>query len=118
MDTFKVGEIIEVNVTGIEQYGIFIKADNDYTGLIHISEIDNRFIKNINDYVTVGDYIYANIIGVDEENKHLNLSIKNMNYNNSIDSKVKESVSGFLPLHNNLNIWIDEKIKEMKKENK
>ena len=40
-----------------------------------------------------------------------------MNYNNSIDSKVKESVSGFLPLYNNLDIWINEKMTELKKEN-
>ena len=44
MNSFKVGDIIEVKVTGIEQYGIFVKADEEYTGLIHISEIDDNFI--------------------------------------------------------------------------
>jgi hypothetical protein len=39
-----------------------------------------------------------------------------MNYNNSVNSKVKESVSGFLPLSNNLDRWIEEKIEEMKKD--
>ena len=50
---YKVGEIIEVEVTGIESYGIFVKADNDYTGLIHISEIDNNYIKDANSLLAI-----------------------------------------------------------------
>lgn len=120
MDSFEVGEIIEVTVTGIEPYGIFVSADQDYTGLIHISEIDNSFIRNIHDYVEIGDDIYANVIGINKETKHLNLSIKNMNYNNNADEnkKVKESVSGFLPLHNHLDEWIKKSLKEIEKEDK
>ena len=45
---YKIGDIIEVEVSGIENYGIFVKAEDDYTGLIHISEIDNNYIKDIN----------------------------------------------------------------------
>lgn len=59
---YKIGDIIEVEVSGIENYGIFVKAEDDYTGLIHISEIDNNYIKDINKYVKVGDDIYANVI--------------------------------------------------------
>lgn len=116
MDSFKVGDIIEVIVTGFEQYGIFVRTNNGYTGLIHISEIDNSFIRNPNDYTEIGEIIYANIIGIDEERKHLNLSIKNMNYNNNANKKVKESVSGFLPLHNKLDSWINEALEEIEKE--
>ena len=116
MDTYKIGKIVEAKVTGIVAYGIFVKLDNDYTGLIHISEIDNKYIKNISEYCEIGENIYANVIGIDEENKHLNLSIKNMNYNNSADKKVKESISGFLPLHNKLDEWINETIEDMNRE--
>ena len=115
----KIGDIIEVKVTGVEPYGIFVSSRGDYTGLIHISEIDNSFIKDINEYAYIGETIYANIIGIDEEAKHLNLSIKNMNYTNNADEnrKVKESISGFLRLHDHLDSWIDETIEKMKKEN-
>lgn len=115
---FKIDDIIQVIVSGIEPYGIFITADGDYTGLIHISEIDNSFVKDINNYVKVGDIIYANIIDVDNENKHLSLSIKNMNYNNNDNDKrkIKESISGFLPLSKKLDEWTDQKLKEIKKE--
>lgn len=117
---YKVGEIIEVEVTGIESYGIFVKADNDYTGLIHISEIDNNYIKDINKYVKLGDNIYTNVIGVDDATKHLKLSIKNMNYNDNNHGTriIKENINGFLPLHNKLDEMIKETLKEMNKSSK
>lgn len=110
-------KIIEVEVSGIEPYGIFVRAKSGYSGLIHISEIDNHFIKDIHKYVSIGDKIYANIIGVDEDNKQLKLSIKNMNYNNNNYGKrvIKENISGFLPLANNLDIWINDTLNELKK---
>ena len=46
---FNLGDIIEVTVTGIENYGIFVSVIDEYTGLIHISEIDNNFVKDINE---------------------------------------------------------------------
>jgi general stress protein 13 len=112
MEEFKIGDIIEGTVSGIETYGIFVKLDNDYNGLVHISEIDNSYIKNINDYVKINEKIYAEIIGIDKNNKHLNLSIKNMNYeNNDI-----ESVRGFLPLSKKLPDWIKKSSKKIKNE--
>lgn len=115
---YKIGDIIQVEVSGIEPYGIFIITNNDYSGLIHISEIDNNFVRDINNYVKVGDIIYANIIDVDEDNKHLSLSIKNMNYNNNDNDKrkIKESISGFLPLSKQLDAWTKEALEEIKKE--
>ena len=44
---FNLGDIIEVTVTGIENYGIFVSVNDEYTGLIHISEIDNNFVNLI-----------------------------------------------------------------------
>lgn len=115
---FNLGDIIEVIVTGIENYGIFVSVNDEYTGLIHISEIDNNFVKDINDYVKIGEKIYANIIGIDHDNKHLNLSIKNMNYNDNENGtrNIKESISGFLPLHNKLDEWIKKSYDKLKKE--
>ena len=115
---FNLGDIIEVTVTAIENYGIFVSVNDEYTGLIHISEIDNNFVKDINDYVKIGEKIYANIIGIDHDNKHLNLSIKNMNYNDNENGtrNIKESISGFLPLHNKLDEWIKKSYDKLKKE--
>ena len=68
MSDYKVGSIIKGQVTGIEKYGIFINIDPWYDGLIHISEISQGFVKDINDYVKIGDTIYCQILEVDEDN--------------------------------------------------
>ncbi len=115
MDDFIVGNIVKGEVTGIEPYGIFVKIDNKYNGLIHISEITNNFVKNINDYVNIGEFIYAKIIETDQENENLRLSIKGLNYKvDNKNQKVKESIRGFSPLQENLSKWTEETLKSFK----
>ena len=117
MEDYLVGNIVKGEVTGIEPYGIFVKVD-DYDGLVHISEIANKFVSNITLYVNVGDKIYAKIIEIDDSNKKLKLSIKGLNYKEFYNNrKVNESVRGFLPLQENLNKWIDEALKDLEVSN-
>lgn len=112
MEDFIVGNIVKGEVTGIESYGIFIKIDNKYNGLIHISEITNNFVKDVNDFVNIGELIYAKIIDIDEENHNLRLSIKGLNYKvDNKNQKVKESIRGFSPLQENLSRWTEETLK-------
>lgn len=112
---YKIGSIIKGQVTGIEKYGIFVNIDPWYNGLIHISEVSEEFVKDINDYVSIGETIYCQILEINEENLQIKLSIKNINYKaNNKTSKIKETRKGFLPLKENLNKWIDEKIKNYK----
>ena len=114
MADYKTGSIVKCQVTGIEKYGAFVSVDDEYTGLIHISEVSNDFVKDINSFMEVGEMIYCQILEVDEENKHLKLSIKNINYKSNSQSKIKESRLGFLPLKNELDKWIKDKISEIK----
>lgn len=113
MENYNVGSIVKGEVTGIEPYGIFVQVD-EYTGLIHISEIANKYIANITSYVNIGDKIYTKVIEVDNFNRKLKLSIKGLNYKeNYSNRKVSESVRGFSPLQENLDKWIDEALKEL-----
>ena len=119
MNEFKVGEIIKVQVIGSQHYGIFIKTldDETYTGLIHISEISNDFIKDVSKVSKVGDIIYAKILDVDNTTKHLKLSIKatlpKTRYkSNYIKQKNDNKFSDFTPLEQRLNNWIIEQLKE------
>ena len=80
MNKYKIGKIIEVEVIGIEKYGIFVNVDKSYKGLIHISEITKEFVKNIYDYVETGEIIRAKIISVNEKKHHIKLSIKDFEY--------------------------------------
>ena len=116
MSQYKVGKIVKGNITGIEKYGIFVNLDNFYSGLIHISEMSNDFVRDTNDYGDVGETIYVKIIDVDESTNHIKLSIKDIDYriNKKIrKSKIKETGSGFFGLSFALDKWVEEKLKEM-----
>lgn len=117
MSKFKKGKIIRGTITGIESYGAFVSCDDYYSGLIHISEISHGFVKDINDFVNIGDIIFAEILDVDEELGQLKLSIKNIEYkkNHIVKRKrIKETSLGFRTLEYHLPFWIDESIKKIK----
>ena len=116
MSTIRKGRIVKGTVTGIEPYGAFVSCDDYYTGLIHISEISHGFVKNINDFVKIGDIISAEILDVDEELGHLKLSIKNIDYKKKLYFKRKqihETELGFKTLEYKLPIWINEALKKI-----
>lgn len=117
MTVYKKNDIVSCNVTGIENYGVFVNLDEYYSGLIHISEISNEFIGNIKDFVNIGDTIFVKILEIDEAAFKMKLSIKNINY--KVDGKklrkpLKEAGLGFKPLKDRLDTWIDEKLAEIK----
>ena len=66
MAHYKVGKIVKGNITGVEDYGIFVSLDNFYSGLIHISEISDSFVRNVADYVSIGETIRVKIIDIDD----------------------------------------------------
>lgn len=115
MDGININDIIEVTVTGIQKYGAFVIINDKYDGLIHISEISSGYVKNINDYIKIKDKIYAQVVDIDKENNKFKLSIKNIDYKNNgkiINSEDGYSY-GFVPLKEHLDLWINEKIKEI-----
>ena len=115
MNNIKENDIIKVKITGIKKYGAFASLDDDYNGLIHISEISYGFVKNINDYLNVGDNIYAEVVDVDNKNKQIKLSIKDIDYKKDGEKlkRIAETKNGFTPLKENLEPWINAKIKEI-----
>lgn len=114
MTKYEKGKIVKGTVSGIENYGIFVKFDEFYSGLIHISEISKGFVKSPNDFVEIGEIIYTEIIDTDEKNGHLKLSIKNIAYKEKAKykrRKIKETSKGFSTLAYKLPYWIKENLK-------
>ena len=110
MSKYEVGKIICGSVSGIESYGIFVNLLDYYVGLVHISEISEGFVKDINDYVKVGDTIKAKVLEVDDEKFQVKLSVKDINFKNKKAKrvKIKETGTAFAILEENLKTWIDE----------
>lgn len=117
MSKYECGKIVTGCVTGVESYGIFVSLDDYYSGLIHISEVSTKFVKDINDYVNVGETIRVKIVEKDEDTSHLKLSIKDIDYrvNNKRRGKIIETEKGFETLSIKLEDWIEEKYVEIEK---
>lgn len=75
---FEKDQIVEGVVTRIKKYGVFLSFDNGYVGLLHISEISTNFVNNINSYFSLGDKIKVLIKKIDQGNKFLFVSIKDL----------------------------------------
>lgn len=111
----KLNKVIKVKITGIQTYGAFVTTKDNTDGLIHISQISYGYVKNINDYIKIGDKIYAEVIGFNDNNKQLKLSIKDIDYkkDGAKLKRIAETKRGFSPLKDNLDKWINDKIKEI-----
>ena len=100
-------------VTGIEPYGIFVKFDDKQSGLIHISEISSKFVRNPSDFANIGEEIRVEVIG-DNADGNLKLSIKNINVRKKSKRKIVETSLGFKTLNYKLPIWIEQNLKKHK----
>ena len=61
---YKIGDIVEGDVTGIVDFGIFIKIDDNLEGLAHISELDWSLIEKPSAHFKVGEKVKAQIINI------------------------------------------------------
>lgn len=117
--TYTVGQIIEGQITGIQPYGAFVQVDETTTGLIHISEFSDGFVKDVGVYVKVGDRIQLKILDIDEKTHQLRLSLKALKPTlrksrprNRALIKTKDTL-GFSSIKAQLDTWISQAKKEM-----
>ncbi len=121
--TYKTGQIVEGKVTGIQPYGAFVALDGHTSGLIHISEISDGFVKDIERYVRVGDTVRVKIIDFDTRLNQAKLSLKAL-HKSRVRNRRRQVVSkatmpsgriGFRTIEENMNRWIAQAQEEMKK---
>lgn len=58
----QIGGVVEAEVVKVADFGLYAKLPSGQEGLVHISQIANEFVKNINDYARVGDRIRVKIL--------------------------------------------------------
>ncbi|GEQ50395.1 S1 domain-containing RNA-binding protein [Tetragenococcus koreensis] len=73
--SIEVGAKLKGKVSGITNFGAFIDLGDKKTGLVHISEISNGFVKDIHDVLTVGDEVTVLVTSVGDDGK-IGLSIR------------------------------------------
>ena len=70
--------ILTGTVRNITDFGAFIDIGVKHDGLVHISELSDKFVKKPSDIVKIGDIIKVRVIGIDKEKQKVKLSMKNM----------------------------------------
>jgi S1 RNA binding domain protein len=73
--SIEVGSKLRGKVTGITNFGAFVELPEGSTGLVHISEVADNYVKDINEHLTVGDEVEVKVINVEKDGK-IGLSIK------------------------------------------
>ncbi len=76
----EIGKIYEGKVKGIAKYGAFVEIEGAGTGMVHISEIANSFVKDVSDYLSENQTVKVKVLSVGEDGK-IGLSIKKASEN-------------------------------------
>lgn len=72
---FEIGSIIEGKVSGLTNFGAFISLPGGATGMVHISEVSNTYVKDIHEHLKDGQDVKVKVLSITPEGK-ISLSIK------------------------------------------
>lgn len=72
----EVGQVYEGVVDGVVDFGAFVEIAPGVSGLVHISEITDKFIENVDEYVKVGDKVKVKLLEIDSKSGKMKLSMK------------------------------------------
>ncbi|WP_040533244.1 CvfD/Ygs/GSP13 family RNA-binding post-transcriptional regulator, partial [Ligilactobacillus pobuzihii] len=76
MSEYRIGQVIDGRVTGIQPYGAFVALDEHTQGLIHISECHHGFVDDVSKFLHVGEEVSVMIIDIDLYTGKISLSIR------------------------------------------
>lgn len=91
--SIEVGTKLEGKVTGITHFGAFVELPEGVTGLVHISEIADNYVKDVNEFLKINDTVKVKVINVEKDGK-IGLSIKQAQDRPANESKPSHHRSG------------------------
>ncbi|WP_019413068.1 S1 domain-containing post-transcriptional regulator GSP13 [Paenisporosarcina sp. TG20] len=115
---YEVGEVISGKVTGVQPYGAFVALDEETQGLVHISEITYGYVKEVSEFLSVGQELEVKVLEIDEKAGKISLSIRALQERppvlrkedkpkKSLQARVDEKdAEGFNSLKDKLQDWI------------
>lgn len=99
-------------VSGITQFGLFVKLADDVEGLVHISETSRNRIEKLEEHFKIGDPVDAVVLDVDVEKKRLSLSIKHyeiMSEKEEVNKILKKTSPNTVTIGDIINIELGDK---------
>ena len=73
--SIEVGNKLKGKVTGIKKFGAFVELPEGKSGLVHISEVADNYVENVEDHLSVGDEVEVKVLSIADDGK-ISLSIK------------------------------------------
>lgn len=92
--SIEVGSIVEGRVTGITRFGAFVELENGKTGLVHISEVADAYVKDINDYLKENDTVKVKVLNISDGK--IGLSIRQANPRRRSKGSFEDMLSRFI----------------------
>ncbi|MCQ2814941.1 MAG: S1 RNA-binding domain-containing protein [Bacilli bacterium] len=121
--SYQIGEDIIGTVINIKPYAVFLKFDEKTQGLLHISEISDSYIRDIEKYASIDDQLKVRVISIDPKDGFLRVSFKQIPENERFSTHdknnrvmPKSNLEEFKVLEEKLDGWIEETLS--RKENK
>lgn len=71
----EIGAIVEGTIVKVMEYGAIVRLDSGESGMVHISQVDKNYVKNIHDHVKENDRVTVKVVGEKEDGK-IDLSVK------------------------------------------
>ena len=124
MTEFKIGDIVEGQITGIQNYGVFVGLSPTEQGLVHISECKHGYMNELSNQIKVGDKVKVMVIDIDEYTKKISLSMRvliNLNpppYPARTKKRAKRHLPdiGFSSVAKKLPEWIDSALQSIEED--
>jgi small subunit ribosomal protein S1 len=92
-NNLKVGETVQGEVVRIENFGAFVDIGAERSGLVHVSEMGEDYVKDPNEQVKVGEQVSVTIVEVDRKKKQIRLSMKtSLEELADLDDEVEEEI--------------------------
>lgn len=121
---YDVGDLILGTINQIRPYALFLTFEDGSKGLLHISEISDAYVRDIEKYGSVGDVIKVKVIEIDDFNGFLRVSLKKVpeeeRYTTHDNSKKKIpefDEADFSSLQEKLPEWIETTLKKAREKN-
>ena len=90
---YKVGDIVEGEVQKVVPYGAFVRIGKGLNGLIHISELSDKLVKDPKDIVSAGQEVKVKILSISSTERHLGLSLKAVDQEKDKITEAREALS-------------------------
>ena len=115
----EIGELLIGTVESVKPYALFLTFSDGEKGLLHISEISDSYIRDIERFGTVGDEIKVKILAIDNHNGFMRVSLKQVPEEEQYSTHTIEKrhipnigKESFKDLEEHLPQWIDETLKK------